>query len=668
MTSDITSLSGTPHSGSEQKYFASIDGLRTIAVLAVVIFHFFPKILSGGYAGVDVFFVISGFLVTGVIQRKITSNSFSYIDFYKKRIKRLFPALSITLICTTTFAAFFLLSEELRSYGQQLFSGIFFHSNILFFSEAGYFDKSSELKPLLHLWSLSLEEQFYFIWPFFLIIAFNPKLISNSRTRFLFLFSTCAISFLLCFIFTPMNQSLTFFNLPFRLWELGLGGLLAIYSPKIEKVCERKHTLIANIGLLFILTSFFALDQKSAFPGYLAALPVLGTLLVIAPGETNSATKQFLSHPVMLYIGKISYPLYLWHWPLFSFSYLIYGDYPPPIVRIALIAFSIFLAIFTYELIEKPVQKTKNTLPLLMANIVIGIVGIVFLANSGFPTRYPSLESQLNSAAAYSKSKKEYRKSGPCEKNFNVELCSIQNEGTPPTIAVIGDSHANHWFPGLSTITSNTNENILLVAKSGTAPLLGVKSKRNPDTDLDGELRLIADSPSIHTVILSAFWSNYFEEAGTLVSNYLYKNRIYISQNENLTQKQVFLIGIENTLRLLKDANKKVVFFHDIPALRFDFQTCLPRPHFNQKECALPEAENRKQQDGYKNAISNLLGSYGVYMFDPSKYLCRQETCAIAVDKNFLYSDSHHLSIWGSEYIVGNEHSLKNYLIRRNNN
>lgn len=310
---------------TKHKYLPSVDGLRSIAVFSVVVFHFFPKYLKGGYVGVDIFFLISGYLVTGNILKSIENNSFDFIQFYKKRILRLLPALLVVITTCLLFSFFFLFSEELKRLGLHLFSGTFFFSNILYSTEVGYFDKTSELKPFLHLWSLSLEEQFYFIWPLVLVL-FTSNSFFKSKTNLKTLIALISlISFVLCGIYTKNNQSVTFFNLPFRLWELSLGGLVAVLQIQ-KKIDEVKYEFffkaLSYIGFILIVFSMITYSSKTIFPGYAAIIPILGTFLILISKNEEVGIKRILkaSAPCLPWKNKLpTLPL-----ALANFFFLIY--------------------------------------------------------------------------------------------------------------------------------------------------------------------------------------------------------------------------------------------------------------------------------------------------------------------------------------------------------
>lgn len=637
------------------KYYPTIDGLRAIAVLSVVIFHFFPKLLTGGYVGVDVFFVISGYLVTGIIKKEIESHKFSILNFYKKRINRLFPSLLLVCLVVFVFALVFLLAAELKILSYHLFSSLSFFSNILYFFEAGYFDKSSELKPLLHMWSLNLEEQFYFFWPWVLLVLvkFCSK---NKSTMIKLLYVICSISFLLCVYYTYKNQSMAFFNLPFRIWELGLGGILAILHANGSQFLNKhyeKRKIVSAIGLFLILLSVFVFSSRTKFPGFTALIPVLATLMLLCYRDDESGVKAFLKTPFMTYIGKVSYPFYLWHWPVFSFSYILFGGYVDWYCRVLLLLLSLVLSVLTYEFVEKRVNRQFTALSvfLLVFNFIIIFASLLVYKFNGLPQRYPSYEALASSKSHFLLGKKDQRNSNFCKNNFeDVEVCLLSDEGRSPTVVLLGDSHANHLYVGVLSKLQK-NENLLLLAKSGTAPLYGVKSKRAPaDTDLDKEIDYILNTKEIHTVVLSAYWSNYYEEKGVFVAGEFYKNKIYSEELNSENQSEVFSHHLIEMLKQLIKAKKKVIFVYDVPSFDFDLESCIERPLVKSAfSCKYTPALEIEKQKGYRNMVKPELEKYSIRSIDPLEKLCSKLECKIINDGKYLYADSHHLSNWGSE-------------------
>ena len=389
----------TPHL-SHPKYRADIDGLRAIAVLAVVIFHAFPSALRGGFIGVDIFFVISGFLISTIIYENVRNETFSFRDFYSRRIRRIFPALLVVITATFLFGFFILSPDEFSALGKLVAAGIGFVANLVLWSEAGYFDAATETKPLLHLWSLGIEEQFYIIWPLLLIFAWKRK-ISLLIVTMIVLF----ISFSFNIFNIKTDPIATFYSPLTRIWELLFGSVLswimvfkkdafANFYFKINKQLSRykpfnnaeERNIFANIlsilGIVLFIIGFVKITKESFFPGYWALVPVLGTVVIIMAGPEAWINKKILSNKLAVWFGLISFPLYLWHWPILSYGRIYYDKVPPDGFRWVAVLLSILLAWLTVKYIEKPFRYSKRrtqtkVIFLSCTALLIGMLGLI---------------------------------------------------------------------------------------------------------------------------------------------------------------------------------------------------------------------------------------------------------------------------------------------------
>jgi peptidoglycan/LPS O-acetylase OafA/YrhL len=358
------------------KYRPDIDGLRAVAVLSVIIFHYFPTLLPGGFVGVDVFFVISGFLISGILFQSFDQGTFSILEFYNRRIRRIFPSLSVVLISVFIFGWLCLLPDELQQLARHTASSAGFIQNFNLWRESGYFDHANETKPLLHIWSLGVEEQFYFIWPLLLwgIAKIKDKSRFKDHKRIFFL-STIILVFFASFILN-LNQIKTdpvkTFYLPhFRFFELALGGILSwviLYGSNFFKLpIDANKWFISNwlkrieinnvlsfAGLFILIIVFFQFSKETSFPGKNALVPAVATCLIIFAGTGSWLNRKILSNKALVWFGLISYPLYLWHWPILSFGRIFDGEMPRFEFRIIAIVVSIILSWLTVKYIEKP--------------------------------------------------------------------------------------------------------------------------------------------------------------------------------------------------------------------------------------------------------------------------------------------------------------------------
>lgn len=360
------------------EYRPDIDGLRAVAVLAVVIFHAFPSSLKGGFIGVDIFFVISGFLISTIIYKGLQTGTFSFADFYSRRVRRIFPALLVVISATFAFGFFILSADEFSRLGKLVAAGVGFVANLVLWSEAGYFDAETATKPLLHLWSLGIEEQFYIIWPLLLLFAWKRKFK---------LLAVISVVLVLSFIFNILgirnDPVATFYSPLTRMWELLFGSLLAwvmvfrkesftcfnskmnIYFSSMNFITKTRYerlfpNLLSTTGVILFLIGFLKISEESYFPGFWALMPTFGTVLIIMAGTEAWINKKILSNKVAVWFGLISYPLYLWHWPLLSYGRIFYDKTPPSGFRWVAILLSILLAWLTVKYIEKPLRYSKK--------------------------------------------------------------------------------------------------------------------------------------------------------------------------------------------------------------------------------------------------------------------------------------------------------------------
>lgn len=369
---------------TSSQYRADIDGLRAIAVSTVLVYHAFPDALPGGFVGVDIFFAISGYLISGIILDSLHKDRFSLAHFYARRIRRIFPALTIVLASVLAAGWMWLYADDYARLGRHVAAGAAFMSNIELWNESSYFDLSADLKPLLHLWSLGIEEQFYLVWPLLLAAAYRWR-----RGPIVATIGIGLASFAIAIVTVQTDRTAAFYAPWTRFWELLAGATLACAT--IERVPRRWRDPIAAAGLLMIAIAVAFIDRDRMFPGYWAMLPVGGACLLIAAGSDAWVNRQILSRRGMVWIGLISYPLYLWHWPLLSFAKIVNARVPPASERAALLAASVILAWLTYRLAERPVRfRLRSPVilpPLAVAMSAAFAIGLVINDRGGFIDR-----------------------------------------------------------------------------------------------------------------------------------------------------------------------------------------------------------------------------------------------------------------------------------------
>lgn len=493
-----SSVSTSPQQSYHPVYRPDIDGLRAFAILAVVIFHAFPTLLSGGFVGVDVFFVISGYLISSIIFKNLESGTFSFYDFYRRRVRRIFPALLLVLATTFTLGWIILLATEFQQLNKHIAAGLGFVQNIILFQESGYFDVSSELKPLTHLWSLGVEEQFYLAFP--IISLFIWRWGRNALTIIALMLLA---SLYLNIVEVSTNSSAAFFLPQYRFWELLCGSVLAyiVVTRKPVPLSLITSHLASIFGLGLLIASIVFINKNLQFPGYWAIPPVLGSVLVIASGPKAVINKYIFNNRIAVWIGLISYPLYLWHWPLLTFARIIESEVPNPQTRIVVILASLGLSWVTYRFVEKPFRAKSN--PRVVFNgltitaVVFVSVALLTVMNNGFPFRQKDREEFAQSFANtapdwnyFTNNQTAARFRMDCDfydtKNFfkgkatNIPASSIAPSCYTPTsnkkILLWGDSHVQQLNYGLQH-TLPDSVSILQVASSGCSPNIPDKSK-----------------------------------------------------------------------------------------------------------------------------------------------------------------------------------------------
>jgi len=448
-------------------YRPDIDGLRAISVAAVVGFHALPDVATGGFIGVDVFFVISGFLISGIIIDGLDRKHFSFIEFYGRRIRRIFPALSLVLCASAALGWVILLDDEYRQLGRHILAATLFLLNFQLRIEVNYFDTAAALKPLLHLWSLSIEEQFYLLWPVLMYISYR------FRGGLLALFlGVVASSFAYAALRVSVSPITVFYSPLGRFWELALGSTLAFVCLKSAALCAwleiksgprlNRGDIASVIGLLFVFAAIVFLDNKEPYPGAWALLPTLGSALLIAAGPGALVNRCLLASPVLVQIGLISYPLYLWHWPLLSFARIHWSGMVPGWITAATVLLSFALAWLTWRFIERPLRAGSLTAvaPVLVALAVcVGGCGLTIYWRDGFPARVETARISQRHLADLDQEKAVVERSGVCHINNSRETVSDLRQKVQAcmpvvpgarNILVLGDSHAGDLWIALS--------------------------------------------------------------------------------------------------------------------------------------------------------------------------------------------------------------------------
>ncbi len=447
-------------------YRPDIDGLRAISILLVVLYHAQPWLVPGGYIGVDVFFVISGFLITRLILGEIEAGGFSALTFYARRVRRIFPALIVVLAVTWLIGWFVLLPNAFMGLGENIAAGVGFVSNLFQLTQTGYFAPDIAENPLVHLWSLGIEEQFYIFWPLTLL------LIAGSNRRHVYIFALAGASFGANLLVYAGYKDWSFYSPLPRAWELLAGSLIAerqLARKQPSEWIEQYQDLSAVIGIALILAGAFLLDKASLFPGFGALFPVGGAMLLIVSAD-SSVNRTLLSSRPMVLVGLVSYPLYLWHWPLLSYLWIIRNGVPNSLEVWLAVAASVGLAFATYYLVELPVRRRKNRVSRLAIGLAaIGGVGIATVAASGFDIRFPP---DIRDIAAIQPQDNSGLRSACFQETATTYGDDCIEKGDKPLLFLWGDSTAASLSPGMQMEAGRSGFRLAHFAAAGCAPIL----------------------------------------------------------------------------------------------------------------------------------------------------------------------------------------------------
>jgi peptidoglycan/LPS O-acetylase OafA/YrhL len=651
--------------GKDFSYRSDIDGLRAIAVLSVFAFHLAPDQVSGGFVGVDIFFVISGFLISSIIYKELESGTFSIVEFYVRRIRRIYPALGIVLAFVCVAGWLILLPREFVQLGKQIVGGSTFVANFVLWVQSGYFSSDAVRMPLLHLWSLGVEEQFYLMFPLICIIFYRAKSRFNLPAAFL---AIAIASMVLNVAMVAKYNEATFFLPLSRLWELFLGAGLALFRQRRgqtqsdSKPLQRWRTAIGLAGLALLAGAIFGITEADPFPGWWALLPTLGTVLVIAAGEDSWANRHILSSKPAVFVGLISYPLYLWHWPIISFlnsARLVWGflatdrqiwgvDLSDVWGGTVTVFASFALATLTYRFVELPLRKVKEresrrkgALWMLGFVLMIGAFGALVVVEAGFPSRVPAAMAALDHDYA-SDASLAYR-DGTCflrpyqsQSAFSDScLDPAAAHASGPFVLVWGDSHAADLVPGFRALQHQSGVRLAQYTASGCAPILGMKVGIRPlcksinDAVLD---RIKILKPDI--VVLSARWDLYND---------------WDVDHDRYTRAEKLL----HTIQSIKSAGvRKVVVIGSAPMWRTDVPTLL----FNEvrRNPSVPVAHRLARSlvgahdDSLIIATAQRGGAIFIPLFDR---LCDPDSC-LATDgpdwQDVVTADTAHFTEHGS--------------------
>jgi peptidoglycan/LPS O-acetylase OafA/YrhL len=642
------------------EYRADIDGLRAIAILPVVFFHAGFGFAQGGFVGVDVFFVISGYLITSLIHREMIAGDFSLVRFYERRVRRLFPALFAMLAVCAAMSAWLLLPQDLRYFGGSLFATTLFSSNIFFWLEAGYFDVAAERKPLLHTWSLAVEEQFYLLFPLFLLLVLRylprrPVAVTGVVT---------VVSLLASEWMLRNSDSAAFYLAPFRAWELGLGACLALIAPQARHGV-RQAEAFAWLGLALIAASVAAFSWQTPFPGLHALVPAVGAALVIWSGSGASThASRILSARPLVFTGLISYSLYLWHWPLLVFARHIAIRELTTAERLGVLLASVALAVGSWRFIERPFRGRHGILPrrrlFRLAAVIMAClcaVGLAGVAQSGWPQRLDAHTRQLLAGAEDRNPRREACSFHDAQALRTGRACRIGRlDAQQPSFVVWGDSHADALMTAFDQLAAEHGQAGLYLGKIGCPPLLDVERVDSPfgcQAFNDAARELIAASPA-RRVILVARWSHFTSEP---VVGQEERQRVVIvdaqsKQRDVRGNDAVLARGLERTLELL--GPREVFVVSTVPEIGYPVPQTLAQAHRLGRDVDIRPTldQYRQRQRGVETLLEDARRRHGFRSLDPASSLCGTGRCQVESGGRPLYFDEHHLSVRGATAVA----------------
>jgi peptidoglycan/LPS O-acetylase OafA/YrhL len=636
--------------------------LRGIAVLAVMLFHADLGLFGGGYVGVDVFFVISGFLITGIIWEEIGRGTFTVAGFYERRIRRIFPALFAVLFACLLVGAWVLLPDEFRSLGESVAATTLFLSNLYFALKSSYFDGPAELSPLVHTWSLAVEEQFYIVYPIAL------ALLARFARRWVpvVILAGALVSLAVSIWAVAQHPTAAFYLAPSRGWELLLGALLALgVVPELRDA--RLRNLAAVAGAVLMMWNVVAYSKATPFPGVAAIAPCLGAALVIHAGTAGpTILGRLLSLRPVVFVCLISYSLYLWHWPaLVLVKEMRAETVLPPLLTAATLGTAFVLSVLSWSYVEQPFRDrrrfARRSMFLGGGAAMAGALGLGLLVvvGDGVPGRFSTDVLALAAAG------KDIDETAEVCLNMTVEdaargrFCSLGADVAPPSFILLGDSHAAALMSALAAAAGDAGRAGFFAGNSACPPLVGVdragegdRCSAFNDAVLD---RIVADA-SLSTVILAARWAlsaeglRYKQEPGdTVLLNDVDSRTSSLAEN-----RAVFGRGLIRTLTALREAGKRIIVVGPVPEIGYDVPKALAVQQRNGagRDIAPTLEEFMQRQAFVLPSLSRAAEAFGATLVLPHQVLCDVQHCAIERDGRILYFDDHHLSLAGARLLV----------------
>ena len=630
---------------SAPTYRPDIDGLRAIAVLPVVLYHLHLPYFPGGYVGVDVFFVISGYLITTILWREISAGTFSIVRFYERRARRILPALFAVIVFSTLVGAFLLTPEEMSNLALSIVGAVLFVQNFVLAAEAGYFDAASETKPLLHIWSLAVEEQFYIFFPP-LLWLFARWL---GRKGLLVLIALALGVSLLGAVWLMHRPVLNFYMLPLRAWELLAGSLLAIMAGSGQPQASRLRDAVSLGGLAAILLPAMLYSSDTPFPGYTAVPPVVGAAALIWAGESSIAARLLSWKPVVR-IGLISYSLYLWHWPVIAFHSLIFPEGVPLWHAAGLLVLSLLLATLSWLYVETPFRRQGRLWPSRRrvfaqsgkAMAVCLGVALAILMSNGWPWRASPATIALAEVA-----REKHISDNQCKPDvplFTLRgrergLCSLGSEdGNGPPVMIWGDSHVGAWYPMLDKVFRDAGVPAVAISMAGCPIAFGlerVAQDKGGCLEAAEAIQRYIESEQVDRLLIVGSWFGVLTEKNTIYKGQ--RSHDYASRAGNVSR------AIAETGDALREMGVVSGFLMTAPGARYS----VPEALFRKAQIGFyPEIRRSQQEyDGILAPVRTAALGHFNHVMELSDLLCGTGRCEIMRNGQALYYDSNHPSL-----------------------
>lgn len=620
-------------------YRADIDGLRALAILPVVLFHADIPGFGGGYVGVDVFFVISGYLITSIILRELDTGSFSLINFYERRVRRILPALFVTLLATALLASLMLYPREAKDYARSLVAATLFVSSIFFYQKSGYFDLEAERQPLLHTWSLSVEEIFYLIFPLLMLLLWRHC--RHQAFGWVLVIAVLSFSGATLALGADPGSSAAFYLPPFRAWELMIGVLVALNPWRLPQGPSFAN-LLSLVGLSMLAFPIFFYSSNTVFPGMAALLPCGGAALILLAGQRRpSVVGRFLSWRPLVILGLISYSLYLWHWPVFVYGRIWIGAAPGFGQAWLLIGISLILAVLSWRCVERPFRGRSGMLPGKRIFALAGLAGLTIVGiglhgemTGGWLGRYPP---ELATILAAPYDNRDPRQGECLTTSEDAQGCRYGDLQAPPILALWGDSFAAVYAPVLGEVARGRGGSLLSLTMAACPPAVDWQPAGQSWRDAcrrfqNSALERLIATPDIHTVILSANFHDYLHDEGAAA----------------------LPTALRGAIARLLSTGKTVALAYPVPRLGDHVPNRLADAILAGEDpdrVRLPLAEFLTSQRDVFALLDRITDAGSLIRLYPHEVICPEGECRFYSEGQPWYYDDAHLSMTGADRV-----------------